>query len=163
MVSVSPFKENTIAKHLAIGFDLWQMDCLSSSLFTVNFRCITDHMSDHTCNSTPAQLVAEGHEHFADICTCKNTAVNGWHQLRFICTYWSLSVRGEKLSQRCHSVITVRLLKAYVTDCHQTVLSCERKFRHSIPVMLRPDLHNFTDWYVIFENLLQWRLELRQP
>lgn len=72
--------------------------------------------------------LAKGHERFADTCTCKNTAVDGWHQLRFICTYWSLSIRGEKVSQTCHSVITVRLLKAYVTDCHQTVLSCERKF-----------------------------------
>lgn len=62
----------------------------------------------------------------------QNTAVDGWHELRFICTYCSLSIRGEKVSQTCHSVITMRVFKAYDTDSHQTfVMWTEVHWHHS--------------------------------
>lgn len=134
MAEVSPFKENSTANNLAIDFDSWLMNM--GELLTLYSKLqisLTDRMRDHTCMR---------------FCTCsacgwrawvpcrsmhlQNTAVDGWHELRFICTYCSLSIRGEKVSQTCHSVITMRVFKAYDTDSHQTfVMWTEVHWHHS--------------------------------
>lgn len=119
-----------------IDFDLWLMDWVSFSLFTVNFRCITNwsyersHLQFCTCSACGWRAWAPCRSMHL-----QNTAVDGWHQLKFICTYCSLSIRGENVSQNCHSVITTRLFKAYVTGSHQKVLSCARKFTDIIPYL----------------------------
>lgn len=154
---MSPFKENSIANNLVIDFDLCLMDWLSSSLFTVNFIS----QSDHTC---------------VQFCTCSACGWRTWAPCRYMhlqkhCCWWMTSAqiylyvllsvhkRWKCVSNMslCHYHKAIKSL-CYWLSSDSIAMWKEVHRHHSIPVMLTLDLHNFTDWHVIFEHLLQWSL-----